>query len=572
MAQAQADLAAVQQQLAQQYPQTDGQLRVAIRPLKEMTVAESARSLWLLFGSVTLLLLIACTNIAALLVARTSDREQEISIRLSLGASRLSVMTRLLAEVFVLALAGSGLGLLVAAASSGVFQALAKNLPRVEEIALNWTLVAYSMACAVGATLVCGVVPALRIIRRSAVASTPQNGRGLVSTRSPLQWLLVGVQISLSVALLAGAGLLLRSFHQLGRVSTGFETARILTFRISANWAETTDLPGLRRRIDGTLDALRALPGVENAATTLTAPGIAFAHPEEFRVVEGAADADKKILAHSRYVSNGYFETLRIALLAGESCRPEAAGMTTVLVNRSFVDAYLGGSSAMGFHLENVPKRSYSGPAEIRGVVADAREEGLNQPPAPLVYWCNSGAMPSPLFVLRTSVPPLTVVENIRSKVHELEPLRSVYEVAPLADRLDEAFAENRLRTVLLTFFALTAISLACLGAYGTLSYFVNIRRREVALRIALGARRAEIVGQFFGMGMRVCLIGGLVGLAFALAAGRTLAGVLYGVSSSDPLTLATVIFLVLLTGALASLLPALRAARVHPMQVLRDE
>jgi predicted permease len=537
-----------------------------------MTVAESARSLWLLFGSVSLLLLIACTNIAALLLARTADREQEISIRLSLGASRLSVMTRLLAEVFVLALAGSALGLLVAGASSGVFRVLAKNMPRVEEIELNWTLVGYCMVCAVAATLVCGVVPALRVIRRSSAAATPQSSRGLVSTRSPLQWLLVGIQISLSVALLAGAGLLLRSFRELGRVSTGFETARILTFRVSANWAETTDLPGVRRRIDRTLEALRALPGVENAATTLTPPGIAFAHPEEFRVVEGSAEADKKIVAHSRYVSDGYFETMRIALLAGEGCRADPAGMTTALVNRSFVDAYLGATTATGLHLEFEPKRSYSGSGEIRGVVADAREEGLNHSPGPLVYWCNSGALPSPLFVVRTSAPPLRLVESVRTRIHELEPLRSVYDVAPLTDRLDEAFAENRLRTVLLTFFALTAISLACLGAYGTLSYFVNVRRREVGLRIALGARRTEIVGQFFGMGMRVCLVGGLVGLIFAVAAGRTLAGVLYGVSSSDPLTLAGVILLVLLTGAAASLLPALRAARVDPMQVLRDE
>ncbi len=569
---ARADLSAIQSQLAQQYPKTDGSIGVRIEPLKQQTVAKSAGSLWMLFASVSVLLLIACTNIAALLLARSADREQEISIRLSIGASRGSVMRRLLAEVFLLALAGSMLGLLVAAGTSGLFNALAKNLPRVEEIRLNWTLVAYSFLCAVGATFICGLGPAARIIHRSVASSLAHSGRSLVSTRSPLQWVLVGIQISLSVTLLAGAGLLVRSFQELGRVSPGFEIGHVLTFRISANWAETTDLKVLWRRIDGIIGSLATVPGVEAAATTLAVPGIAFEHPAELRIVERQSDPARKIFAHPRLVSEGYFETMRIPLLAGELCRAGEASMSEVLVNRSFADTYSPGSSLVGLHIENVPPRPYLKEAEIRGLVGDAREEGLNQQPAPTVYWCDSAALPSPLFVVRTAGSPGAMVNAIRAKVHELEPARSVYDVVPLQDRLDESLAENRLRTVLLSFFAVTAVSLACLGAYGTLSYFVSVRRREVGLRIALGAKRTEIATQFFFTGMRVCIVSGAVGLGLALAAGRALSAVLYGVSPSDPTTLITVLLLVFFTAGVSSLVPAVRAARVNPMQVLREE
>jgi predicted permease len=570
--QAQADLSMVQSRLAQQYPKTDGELAVRVRPFKQAVVNNAGESLWILFAAVTVLMLIACTNIAALLLARSADREQEIVIRLSLGASRASVMRRLLAEVFLVASAGSALGLIVAAAASTAFRTLAANLPRVEEIQLNWTLVAYSLVCAIGATLICGLVPAIRSIRRSVAGSIARTGRTVAPARNSLQWLLVGLQVTFSVALLVSAGLLLRSFQELGKVRPGFEIDHILTFRVSANWAETTDFKALWRRIDVALNTLRAIPGIEDAATSLVVPGVAFQQPNEVTVVEGAVDPSRKILANSRIVSNGYFSTMRIPLLAGEGCPEGDAALKAVLVNRSFVDTFLPGREALGYHIDYVPSRPFTGAGEIRGIVGDAREEGLNQEPAPSVYWCNSAGNPTPVFLVRTTGDPRSVAELVRTKIHEIEPNRSVFDVIPLQERLAETFAEGRLRTTLLTFFAATAISLACVGIYGTLSYFVNMRRREVGVRIALGAARSRITSQFLWLGVRVCVLGSIAGLCLAAVFTRMLSGLLYGVTASDPVTFGAVLLLMLATGALASLIPAIRAARLEPTVVLRDE
>ena len=244
--QARADLATVQANLGRQYPKTDAEMRVVIRPLKEATVGGARRSLWILFGSVSVLLLIACTNIAALLLSRTTQRRHEISVRFSLGASRGSVVGQLLVESFVLVLAGAVLGLVVAAGASSVFRALAASLPRIDEIGLDWRIVLYSLACAVATTLLCGLYPAIRCTQGNVSGSLLQASRTQVSGRSPVHLLLVGVQVALAVTLLVGAGLLVRSFRELGRVAPGFDPAHVLTFRISTTWGETADMKGAR--------------------------------------------------------------------------------------------------------------------------------------------------------------------------------------------------------------------------------------------------------------------------------------------------------------------------------------
>jgi putative ABC transport system permease protein len=568
--QARANLAAVQAQLGGQFPQTDADLAVGIQPLKEITVAGSRKSLWILFGSVSLLLLIACTNIVALLLARRTQRQHEISVRFSLGARRGAIVVQLLTETFVLALVGSLLGLIVAHAASSVFRSLARDLPRVEEIHLDARIVLYSLACSVIVTLLCGLVPAFRGTRRNLSSSLAQVSRTQVSTRNPLQWLLVGVQVALAVTLLAGAGLLLRSFQALGRVSPGFETARILTFHISGSWGETADMKGLTQRIDRTIDSLRNTPGVEAAATSATLPGVPGQYQTELKFSEGQIDPARTIVAESRFVSPGYFGTLRIPLLSGDLCQTRL-GSIDILVNRSFADTYLAGSPVLGRHIE-VLNDNFVRPGEIRGIVADAREEGLHRAPGPTVYWCLSAPLPDPYYLVRTRTAPADMAETIRQEVHQIEPSRSVFGIMPLEDHLSEAFSENRLRTVLLCFFAATALSLACVGLYGTLSYSVNIRQREVGLRLALGARRGQILKQFLLQGLAVCFAGCVAGWGLATIFARLLSGVLYGVSPSDVPTLSAVVLLVLVVAAVASLLPAIRASRVDPMQVLRDE
>ena len=572
--QARANLATVQKQLGSAFPKTDADLNVGIEPLKEMTVGGVRRSLWILYGSVSLLLLIACTNIIALLLARAAQRQHEISVRFSLGGSRAAIVTQLLTEVFVLALAGAALGLLVANAASKVFRTLAADLPRVEEIRLDWRIVLYSLVCSVLATLVCGLFPAIRGTRRNMSSSLTQASRTQVSTRNPLQWLLVGVQVALAVTLLAGAGLLLRSFQELGRVSPGFDPNRVLTFHISASYAETADWKGLTQRIDRTIDSLGSMPGVETAATANALPGVPSHYEMELKFTDGQVDPDRKIVAESRFVSPGYFATMQIPLLSGELCRetPDSTKSINVLVNRSFANTYLAESTGVGRHLQEVPSSAFLPRGEIRGIVGDAREEGLNREPGPTVYWCTCAAGPDPFYLVRTRTEPMAMAETIRKKIHEIEPARSVFNIAPLTDHLDEAFAENRLRTVLLAFFAATAVSLACVGLYGTLSYSVNVRRREVGLRLALGALRGQIVKQFLLQGLGVSFLGCLAGSVLAAAFARVLSGMLYGVSPTDMPTLLGVVLLVLVVAAIASLAPAIRAASVEPMQVLREE
>jgi predicted permease len=570
VAQARANLATVQAQLGRQFPKTDAELSVGIEPLKESTIGDSRRSLWLLFGSVTLLLFIACTNIVALLLSRSAHRQHEISVRFSLGAPRCALIAQLLTETFLLALIGSGLGLFLAAAASDIFRSLAAQLPRVEEIHLDARIVLYSLACSVVATLLCGLVPAVRGTRRSLSASLAQSSRSQVSGRNPLQWLLVGIQVALAVTLLAGAGLLLRSFQQLGRVSPGFDPAHILTFQLSMNWGETGDMKKLRQFTDRILETLHATPGVDAAAISVGVPGVPFRYQTELKLTEGRADTEPKIVAENRFVSASYFATMRIPLLAGEVCR-ETDGSPSVVVNRAFADAYFPGAPVIGHHVQS-RNLGYSGAAEITGISGDARETGLDHLPVPTIYWCAPDAEPGTFFLVRTRNTPMTMAETIRQQIYEIEPQRSVYDFAPLEQHFSDALAENRLRTILLSFFAATAVSLACVGLYGTLSYSVNVRRREVGLRLALGALRGQIVKQFLLQGLGVSLLGCAAGWALAAVFGRVLSGMLYGITPSDITTLTSVVFLVLGVAAVASLIPAIRAARTEPMQVLRDE
>ena len=235
--QARANMAAVQADLGRTYGLPDSELNVEVVSLKELTVGGAKQSLWVLFGSVSLLLLIACTNIAALLLARASQKKHEVAVRYSLGATRASVVLQLLSEAFVLCIFGAALGLVLAFAASSAFRTFASTLPRADEIVLDWRILVYTLTCAVVATILCGIIPALRGSRRDTRSSLAQAGRSQVSTRSTIQWTLTGAQVALAVTLLAGAGLLLRSFQALGRVSPGFDPANVLTFRISSSWS-----------------------------------------------------------------------------------------------------------------------------------------------------------------------------------------------------------------------------------------------------------------------------------------------------------------------------------------------
>lgn len=272
--QAVSDLNRVQAGLGQQYPETDAKLAVRVTALKAATLGSISKSLWMLFAAVSLLLLIACTNIAALLLARNAERRREISIRFSLGASRSAVVRQLLTEALVLACLGSAVGIAIAVAAFQAFRSLGAGLPRMMEIRLDWAVILYSLTCAVGASIIFGLFPALRTARAVADANSHRRTETIATNR--LQWMLVGIQVALSVTLLFGAGLLIRSFDRLARVPPGFDASRVMTFRITGNWGETTDMAGLRRRMLTALDALRSTPGVAAAATSVAVPACRF--------------------------------------------------------------------------------------------------------------------------------------------------------------------------------------------------------------------------------------------------------------------------------------------------------
>jgi putative ABC transport system permease protein len=569
--QARANLDAVQAELGRQYPETDSKIRPRIMPLKDVTIGGVGNSLWLLFAGVSVLLLITCTNIAGLLLARDTNRRREISVRLALGASNTAVVIQIVVEALVLSLAGATIGLLLAAGAVAGLRASVADLPRVDEIAIEWRILLYTLVSALVVAVLCGVVPAIRSTRVSTAGALNEAGRTQVSGRNSLQWLFVGVQVALSVVLLAAAGLLARSFQELSRVDLGFDPARVLTFRVSGSFAETADYARLVSRIDNTIDDVSALPGVEGVATAIFLPGVPAEYEQTFALQEAKTDDERRLVAESRVVSAEYFRTMKIPLVDGDMCRRQPFGAPMqLMVNRAFRSRYLSAwSSSIGLHLATGTSTANAG--TIVGIVADARDHGIDRPPAPIVYSCFSAPNPTPRFLVRTRGDPAQLAPTVRQKLKEREPLRSVYDIAPLDDRIGGAFVEDRLRTAVLAFFAITALALACIGLYGTLSYVVSLRRREIGLRLALGAAGKALVRQFLVHAWRVVVAGIVAGLALSFFFTRLLAGMLYGVSRADPAVLGAVVGGVFMVATLAALIPAMRAARVEPLQVLRE-
>jgi predicted permease len=572
--QARADLGTIQAQLGVQFPDTDREVGVHMEPLKDSVVGAVRGSLWVVFGAVSLLVLIAATNVAALLLARAARRKQEIAVRLSLGASSLSVLSQSLIETAVLAVAGAGLGLAISTALSVGLRAWIADLPRIDELAFGGGVLLYTAVAVVAVTAICGILPALRATQVSATSGLARDGRRTqVSGRHTLQWLFVGVQVTLAVVLLAGSGLLIRSLVELSRVEPGFDASRVLSFRLSGTYE---DFDFLVPRVGQILDELAELPGVEASAITSPLPGVlddgsGFQFgTREWERLEGASGEGTRLLSDFRVVSPSYYSTMQIPLIAGDLCAvPVEGAVPQIMVNSAFATRYSPTTSVVGRTLYGSGAASY----RIAGIVGDAREYGVGRAAGPTVYPCRTAYVnPASAFLLRTSGDPSSLIATVRAKAKELTPLRAVYDIAPLAERIGKEYSDERLRTAALALFAGVALSLASLGVYGTLSYAASLRRREVGLRVALGALQGRIVAEFLGTALRVVGIACLAGLALSLALSRLLAGLLYGVSSTDPLTLGAVVALVTAVGAMAALLPALRAARVDPMTVLREE
>jgi putative ABC transport system permease protein len=573
--QAQDDLARVQRELAVQFPQTDRDWSAVVRDLKEFRVGGYRRALWFVFGAVALLLLIAVANIAGLMLTQLHRRARELAIRSSLGATRGQVIGGVMREVLLMSAAGVGLSCAVAFWIVRATSTLTAALPGAVRMAVDWRALVFAAVAGVLAAMICGLLPAVQATRGDVAGLLAQSGRGGSGGRHHWQRFLVAGQIALTLLLLAGAGLMLRSYYNLSHVDAGFEPARALTFHMGAAWNE--DRKRIGQLQQDLLDKLRLEPGVEAAgfANFLPASGATL----RFQLaLDGLAQTEgsSAINVGERGISAGYLQALGAPILAGHDCpdlRQVRNGPPKALVNRRFVELYGEGQNLVGRTFRWYPTSPDAKPNEIAGVVGDLREDNLQTATVPYVYVClGPGDWPDPEYVVRTMVNPRAALLSIRPLVRQLAPNRAVFALQTLQDALDSTLDQPRLNTRMLTLFAVAAVLLASIGLYGLLTMVVIARTREIGVRLTLGAAPRQIVAGLLASVARLLAAGVFAGLLLTAAADRFLRTVLFGVSPLDPLTLGATILLLASVAALATFAPTRRAAKIDPLEAIRSE
>ena len=567
--QARADLKAVQARLAEQFPETDAGWTARIEPLQERQTARFRLALWLLFGSAALLLLIACTNVASLLLAQFSARAEEVATRRAIGASRGAIARQLFAEGLAYALAGSSTGILLAYAAVAAVRQRLPDLPRIAELAVDWRVLAFAAAIGAAVATLVSLTPILQTIRRNE--SLIRSGRGVVGRGQRLPRMLVSAQLALATVLLVGSGLFLQSLLLLQQTSLGFQADRVLTFRISATFSERPAAAADRHV--RTIEALSSLPGVQSVAMSVGLPGTAVGAPLEIQRLENTADAGDRYAAQ-RVVTAGYFQTLGIPILSGQTCRmdPDSEQPFEAVVNRAFTDRFLQGQDAVGLNVTQGPPTN-TRTMRIVGVVADTREAGYARAPEPLVYLCGLLRFwPDSEFLIQTRGAPASMARAIREAIHAIEPARAVYAVSPLTEVLAETLSEDRFRAGLISVFSAIALILAGVGVYGVTAYMVSQRIREFGLRMALGARPAQIWAEILASGGRLASIGAAIGVVLAFLVSRLITTLLYGIESFDPVAYSYAAVVLFAAALLACLVPGRRASSIDPARVLREQ
>ncbi|MFI5177732.1 MAG: ADOP family duplicated permease [Vicinamibacterales bacterium] len=571
-AQGAADLAAVERRLAEQFPKTDEGWAATVQDLKDLRVGDHRRGLWLVFAAVILLWLISVANVAGLVLVQVHRRARELAIRAALGASRLRIVGAVLREGLMVAVTGGAIGAALAAWLVRLLPQVFATLPRVNELALDRRALMFSGAASLVAALVFSLWPALVATRGSLAASVHGGGRGTAGGRHRLQRTLVVAQVALSVLLAGSAALLIRSYSRLSHVDSGFDASGVVTFHVGARWDEDrTPVGHLQERL---IASLEALPHVSSAGLTnfLPATGATLRFQVSVAGLSGT-DANGAMPAGERTVNSDYLRTLRVPLVEGEWCPPLRTDFNApgrVMVNQRFVHVYGQGQHLVGRDLRFA--QSGSQPNTIVGVVGDVAEDGPGTPAMPYVYAClSAGAWPDPEYVARTS-DPRAFAADLRRIVRELDSTRAVFGLTPLDAVVDAALDQPRLNAELLGVFAASAGLLAAIGLYSLFMLLVGERTREIAVRLALGAGRGEIVRLVAAGAARLLGIGLGLGLAMTLAGGQFLRALLFDASPADlPALGASVAALaVLAAGAVA--IPALRAARVTPVTASRSE
>jgi putative ABC transport system permease protein len=577
---ARAELGAVAATLEMEAPNTGRGAAVAVVPLRDFFARSVTPTFMALLGAVALVLLIACANVANLLLARATVRQKELAIRKALGAAGSRVVRQLLVESALLAGLGAVVGLALAAASFGYLtRLLPANLPASTTLVLDWRVLALTIGAALATVLLFGAGPAVAAVRRDAGGALGRavGVRGARGRR--VRSGLLVVEIALTVVLLAGAGLLLRSYRAVLAVDPGFDAAGLVvlgTVLPASRYTEGAARDAFYQRV---LERVRQLPGVESAGYTNFAP-LVVKGGSSVTFVEGRPRPEPsempRTIASDRAVSPGYLETIGVPLLRGRFIdeRDVRSAPKVALVNETMAQSHWPGEDPLGqrFTMGAGGDRVYT----VVGIVGDVRSAGLDRPAGPELYvpldQIDIQFMWPANLVIRAAGDPLVLVPALRRAIAEVDPTQPVSNVSAMSAVLDFELANRNTQLTLTSAFALLAIVLAGVGLYGTLSYTVSQSANEIGLRMALGARQGTVVGAVVRSALGTTAVGIAVGLIAAFALTRTIASFLYGVSPTDPATAAGAAGLLLAVAVLAAFVPARRAANVDPMTALRAE
>jgi putative ABC transport system permease protein len=579
LAAARAEMDVVGERLAREWPRSNADVRVNVEALQEPVVSRVRPALLVLAGAVSLVLLIACANVASLLLAQGVAREKDAAVRAALGASRARLVGQGLAESVVLSLAGGLSGLLLARLAVAQVDRLGPaRLPRVEEIAVDGRVAAFALALCLLTGIVSGLLPALRASRPSLVPSLKLGERLAGGARHRLHDLLVIAEFAMAVVLLVGAGLLAKSFLRLQRPETGFRAEGLLTVTLSLSGSPRADGDRRPAFLSELLDEVGTLPGVEKAAFVNHVP----IGGDTWRTrlsVDGRPSPDPALTPQAvmRTASPGYLEAMGIPLLHGRDFdrgdRKDSAAV--VLVNRALARKLWPEGDALGARIKLGRRDSDAPWRTIVGVFADARQADPTEPVQPEILFPYAQDPVSwykgTTLVLRSWTPLLAIAPSVESRVRTTAPELPITRVRTMSELLSEAVAQDRLGALLMGLLSLVALALAVGGIYGVMAYAVGRRAHEIGVRMALGARPAAVEAMVLRDGLRLGLLGAASGLLGALALSRVLRRLLHEVSPTDPVIFAGVGLLLLAVAVLASLLPARRAARLDPVVVLRE-
>jgi len=577
--QAQAEMTSISARLEQQYPDKNLHKSTSVEPTLEALVGDIRPALLILLGAVGCVLLIACANVANLLLARAMSRHKEMAIRAALGASRMRVVRQLLTESVVLSLAGGALGLFLAVWWSDLLLALGKqNIPRALQVGLDWRVLTFTLAVSVLTGVVFGLVPALHSSKTELTEALKEGGRagGEGARRNRTRGVLVVVELAIAVVLLVGAGLLIQSLWRLRNVSPGFQSQNLLTFVVGIPEVKypTEKQDQFYRDL---VVRLQALPGVTSATSVIPLPlsGDMFSISFE---TEGRPEAKgNQPSADFFAISDDYFKTLGVPLIKGREFnqRDGAKASGVVIVNQAFVKKFFPNEDPVGKRIKPGISTSDAEPGwrEIIGIVGDVRNRNLSSD-LRAGYFVPQAQVPfnQMTMVVRTANDPHALIASVQNEVHAMDKEVPVFNVKTMEEYISNTVAAPRFNATLLMIFAIVALILTIVGLYGVMSYSVAQRTNEIGIRMALGAQTRDVVVMIVSQGFKLVLLGLGIGLLGAFALTRVIASLLFGVTAKDPITFASVAVLLAIVALLACYIPARRATRLDPLQALRYE